>query len=56
MSVPDGTLEFKVANEEYEAVIMNGAMGFEVRAEDGLQYISLSQVECIDPATNYGVL
>lgn len=29
MSVPDGTLEFKVANEEYEAVIMNGAMGFE---------------------------
>mmetsp|Transcript_34755 Transcript_34755/g.92674 ORF Transcript_34755/g.92674 Transcript_34755/m.92674 type:complete len:102 (+) Transcript_34755:725-1030(+) len=29
MSVPDGVLDFKMANEQYEAVIMNGAMGFE---------------------------
>ena len=29
MSVPDGVLDFKVTNEQYDAVIMNGAMGFE---------------------------
>ena len=35
MSVPDGVLDFKMANEQYEAVIMNGAMGFEVSTGHG---------------------